>query len=130
MHSLSCMPPMTPPVRALTDLLSTLASPGQAPHRAGAGRPLPGTQPMLEKATKSNTTRRYERPGTAGSSSHRHGRAKTPDQRQQNAGSTERKLQDPYLPQDSQPDTRVWACTRFCPLPPSAKLRAAMINTS
>ena len=77
MHSLSCMPPMTPAVRALTDLLSTLASPGQAPHRAARRPSAPRTQPMLEKATKSNTTRRYERPGTVGSSSHRHRRART-----------------------------------------------------
>jgi transketolase len=43
------------------------------------------------KATKSSTTRQYERPGTAGSSSHRHRRARTRDQRQHSAGSTERK---------------------------------------
>jgi dihydrofolate reductase len=59
------------------DLLSTLASPGQAPHRAARRPSAPRTQPMLEKATKSNTTRRYERPGTVGSSSHRHRRART-----------------------------------------------------
>ena len=38
----------------------------RSPHSADIG-----------KATKSNTTRRYERPGTAGSSSHRHRRART-----------------------------------------------------
>jgi hypothetical protein len=41
------------------------------------GRQATRTQPMLGKATKSSTTRQYERPGTAGSSSRRHRRART-----------------------------------------------------
>jgi hypothetical protein len=47
--------------------------------------------PMSGKAAKSNTTRQYERPGTAGSSSRRHRHIGSADQRPQNAGLTERK---------------------------------------
>jgi hypothetical protein len=65
------------PPAALTGFLSTLASPGHAPHGAARRLSAPRTQSMLEKATKSSTTRQYERPGTAGSSSHRHRRART-----------------------------------------------------
>jgi hypothetical protein len=104
------------------------------------GRPgsTPGSTPAVhspafrcpEKATKSNTTRQYERPGTAGSSSRRHRRIgiRGPAEAEPRVNRTQALR--------SAPATRLTtghahrAHTRFCPLPPSAELRAAMINTS
>jgi hypothetical protein len=72
MHSRGCLPPTTPAMRALTDLYARRQL-GQAPHRAALRRSAP-PHSDAGKATKSNTTLQYERPGTAGSSSRRHRR--------------------------------------------------------
>ena len=89
------------------------------PHSADVG---------LSHESKHDT--QYERPGTAGSSSRRHRHAKTrgpaPAQRRINRTQALRSVPATRFAAG----LRVWACTRFCPLPPSAKLSGAMINTS
>lgn len=94
------------------------ASPARLHTGQHSGRPLPRT-PMSGKATKSNTTRQYERPGTAGSSSRRHRRigirGPAPAEPRVNRTKALR----------SAPATRLTtghvhrADTRFCPLPPA-----------
>lgn len=108
---------------------SDVAHSGYFPTARRPGQASPGSTPAVHspvlrcpgKARKSSTTRQYERPGTAGSSSRWHRRTGI-----RGPAPAERRVNRTQAPR-SAPATRLTtghadrARTRFCPLPPRAR---------